>query len=283
MARAIGTGRRGVQVQIDVLLTIGAPKRGQDLMRAVYAGAVARGHDVVLTHGAVRDGAILALYGLGGADRIQYANRRGLIAFDCGYWDRKLDTRNRKYRVAFNGFHSPQFVMERDPLSDRLGDIAVADRGGNPNGPILLIGNAPKSNRVGAEGWTAAMSSRIRKTFPGRRIVYRPKPRRPLERGVHHDEVNTGRIEDALSGASLVVCRHSNVAVDACRTGVPVVCEDGAAAAIYPCALADAEQQPSPERRHHFMERLAWWQWSPQECESGAFWAWAEGWFDAIR
>jgi hypothetical protein len=269
-------------MQIDVLLTPSAPKRGQDLMRAVYAGARSRGHDAVLTRSAVREGAILALYGLGGADRIQHANRRGLIAFDCGYWDRKLDNRNRKYRVAFNGFHSPQYVMA-DVFADRLGGIEVAKSGGNPDGPIMLVGNAPKSNRVGAAGWTAAMSRKIRAAFPGKRILYRPKPRRPVEANVLHDSMSMDRIEDALKGVSLVVCRHSNVAADACRAGVPVVCEDGAASAIYPHCLENASAQPDRELRRRFMERLAWWQWSPEECEFGEFWPWAERWFSEIR
>ena len=38
----------------------------------------------------------------------------------------------------------------------------------------------------------------------------------------------TGTIADVLNGCSVVVCRHSNVAVDACIAGVPVECEGGA-------------------------------------------------------
>jgi len=58
---------------------------------------------------------------------------------------------------------------------------------------------------------------------------------------------------------------------------VPVVCEDGAAAAIYPGSLKAHASQPSAERRAEFLRRLAWWQWTPQECADGSFWRWMIG------
>lgn len=271
---------------VDVLLSASSPTKAQHLCRAIYEGAQRVGHDAVLTTGNVRAGAILVLYGLGGPDRIAYANRRGLIAFDCGYWDRKLGAQSRRYRVAFNGFHSPDMVMlGDDPSPDRMraSGVLAEPKGGNPKGPIMLVGNAPKSNRIGAEGWTAAMSRRIRKALPGRFIAYRPKPKRPFEQGVSYDRVSTGAIDDELRGVSLVVCRHSNVAVDACRAGVPVVCEDGAAAAIYPKNLECSEDQPTHDDRQRFLARLAWWQWSADECASGEFWRWADRWLPAIQ
>jgi hypothetical protein len=85
------------------------------------------------------------------------------------------------------------------------------------------------------------------------------------------------KIEAVLASASLVVCRHSNVAVDACRMGIPVVCNDGAAAAIYPSRLEDEAMQPSFETRAEFLRRLAWWQWSAAEMSSGAIWPWLTG------
>jgi len=70
------------------------------------------------------------------------------------------------------------------------------------------------------------------------------------------------------------VCRHSNVAIDACRLGIPVVCEDGAAASIYPSRLEDEAQQPSEEARRQFLHRVAHWQWSESEIARGAPWPW---------
>lgn len=271
--RGVGCGRG--QVQFDVLNSPLANTRAQGLMRALLEGAP--GLDIREFAGEPRPDAYVVLYGLGGRDRIQYANRERLIAFDAGYWDRKGP--DRRYRVAIGGFHSPQHVMGGPyPGGGRwaLSGMDIApDRVGS--GPILLVGNGPKSNAVGAEGWTRDKSRELRAKFPGQKILYRPKPKRPLEQGVSHDGVASGAIDDVLRGVSLVVCRHSNVAVDACRMGVPVVCDDGAAAAIYPQRVEDAERQPSPELREEFLHRLAWWQWSAAECRSGMFWGWITG------
>jgi hypothetical protein len=51
-----------------------------------------------------------------------------------------------------------------------------------------------------------------------------------------------------------------------------VVCEDGAAASIYPSMLARFREQPSATTRLEFLHRLAWWQWS--HSESDTFWPW---------
>ena len=268
-------GGNGDQVQFDILNSMLSNTRAQGLMRAVLEGAV--GLDAREFSGDPRQDAYVVLYGLGGRDRVQYAPRERLIAFDAGYWDRKGG--DRKYRVAIGGFHGPQFVMRGPyPGGGRWASSGMAiapDR--RSSGPVLLVGNGPKSNAVGADGWAAAKSRELRQAFPGRRVLYRPKPKKPLERGVSHDGIAAGLIDEVLKRVSLVVCRHSNVAVDACRMGVPVVCEDGAAAAIYPQRLADAEAQPSFDQRTEFLHRLAWWQWSAAECRSGAFWGWMTG------
>ena len=75
-----------------------------------------------------------------------------------------------------------------------------------------------------------------------------------------------GAIEDVLRNASLLVCAHSNTAVDACIAGVPVECDDGAAFALYAGNAA-----PNRDERRAFLEALAWWQWTTQEAPA----AWA--------
>jgi hypothetical protein len=259
-------------VQFDFLSSALSHKRAQQLVEAAHAGA--SGLDARWMGEAPRAGAYVVLYGLGGIDRIGFATRERLICFDAGYWNRKGP--ERSYRVSVGGFHCPQLVMQ-GPRPDgarwRSAGLAM-QRLGDPSGPILLVGNGPKSNAVGAAGWTARKSVELRQIFPGRRILYRPKPKKPLEVGVVHDGLALGGIDDALAGVSLVVCRHSNVAVDACRLGVHVVCEDGAAAAIYPQRLEEWERQPGSDLREEFLHRLAWWQWSAAECRSGEFWGW---------
>jgi hypothetical protein len=139
----------------------------------------------------------------------------------------------------------------------------------------MLVGNSPKANAVGAGGWAKTKSMELAKRMPERRIIYRPKPGKPAERGVIYHDISAGPIAQALEGVSLVVCRHSNVAVDACMAGVPVVCEGGAAAEIYPHTLEDAGIQPSYLVRREFLNRLAWWQWSADESVQA--WKFIEG------
>lgn len=252
------------------------------LMSHVYEGAAARGHKVFPYYG--HDDCLLITYGLGGADRLPIANRHRangekFVAFDAGYWGRSNPVLDRPYRLAINGFH-PQADVMRGPYpgSERWAQSGLKMRAtGNSRGPILLVGNAPKSIRIGAAGWSQAKLAEIRKAFPGRKVLYRPKPKRPVE-PVKADGLATGDIEDVLAGAALVVCRHSNVAVDACRLGVPVVCDDGAASAIYPNDLEQWEAQPSIDRRAEFLHRLAWWQWSMTEAKTPKFWEWLECW-----
>lgn len=267
-------------MQVEVLVTRGTSGKGRCLMEAVHAGALKVGLDSTLTVLPRKPGAVLVLYGLGGLDRARYATRPDVVSFDMGYWNRKGP--DRCFRVSVGGFHSPGLIFKGpDPGETRNRPMDVAEQV-TRDGPIMLVGNGPKSEAVGARGWSARKLAEIRKAFPGCQVLYRPKPKRPIERGVVADIVSTEPIQEALAKVSLVVCRHSNVAVDACQAGVPVVCDDGAAASIYPSALADHAKQPSLERRHEFLRRLAYWQWSQAECESGEFWLWMKGVLNAL-
>jgi hypothetical protein len=102
------------------------------------------------------------------------------------------------------------------------------------------------------------MLAKLRKRFPDRRIAYRPKR---IETELPNCSSLAGDIADAIRGSSLVVCSHSNVAVDACFAGIPVECEDGATLALY-------RDNPSPtrEQRLEFLRSLAWWNWSVTEA-----------------
>ena len=110
--------------------------------------------------------------------------------------------------------------------------------------------------------WEHRILAQVHSAYPGARILYRSK------RPEHFDGCPSidGSIEQALKGASLVVCHHSNVAVDACIAGIPVVCADGAAAALYNNDLLNPVT-PSFEERLRFLRNLAWWQWHPSEAK----------------
>lgn len=266
-------------MRIDILMTPSTHRKARILLKGIYEGALRHGHDArIFVAGSVREGAMLVLYGMGGPDRAGYRDHRPLIAFDAGYWQRKLEPHKRKFRVSFNGDHCPDYIFKGAcPSRQRLDSARLAfGEVARLQGPILLVGNGPKTLVSGALGWTAKRSRDVKMAFPERRVIYRPKPRRPKEGGVMYSSLSSPNdIDDVLNGISLVVCRHSNVAIDACRLGVPVVCDAGAAACIYPSKLADFRLQPSMEKRLEFLTRLAWFQWSPEECLGDVFWPWA--------
>jgi len=266
-------------MHFDILIAPSMKSRPVRLMEAMAESAGRHGIDArTMRTYAPRAGSVLVVYGLGGKDRLPHAEthqRAGghYVAWDAGYWHRKeLD---RFYRVSIDGFHCPQRIgaTEPDPARWNASGLSITDRH-HPQGDIVLVGNGPKSGAVGATGWAVAKAREIRAKLPGRRIIYRPK-RYFVEPGVVADGVAMAiKIEKVLDMASLVVCRHSNVAIDACRLGIPVVCDDGAAAAVYPSRLEDEAQQPSEEARRQFLHRVAWWQWSESEIARGEPWPW---------
>lgn len=226
---------------------------------------------------------LLFLYGWGG--QVQQAavaaHKGNYIAFDLGYWNRG-GIWQRKWRMSVNGFHCPEEIMKGSLPSDyRLRrDKLVISQGHAPGrvSRVLLIGNAPKSVKVIEAGWTAKRAVELKAAFPKAELIYRPKPGRPQESGVRFDSLSTKDLAAELTPGTLVVCRHSNVAVDACIAGIPVVCDDGAAAAIYPSDIHKFDDQPDRDLRREFLIRLAWWQWSIREIKTSPneFWRWTQ-------
>lgn len=174
----------------------------------------------------------------------------------AAFWDMGYGYQpERHFRVSLNGQHPTPAQMDRTPNQGRGLQYTLREDA-DPDGPILLIGMGRKS---GGTYWALGMLARLRDTYPGRSIVYRPKPGSPSQLpGVKSDMSVT--IADALKGKSLVVCRHSNVGVDAAVAGVPAQTEGGAAKWL--------EGKPfTPEVRAEFLARVAHWQYQPSEAE----------------
>jgi hypothetical protein len=194
------------------------------------------------------------------AIRRQVASGGHAIAIDLAYW-----SRNRKVRISIDGPHPQKWVMRRTLPETRLtADQPPISNVWNERGPIIIAGVGCKARKqYGAqtvEAWENKMAAECRRLFPKRLVVRRPK--KPI----------TSPIEQALRGASLLITWHSNVAVDAIRMGVPVVCKDGAAAAICPSTVSPDQRPMSDEWRMRFLSNLAWFQWDlPHEGE--ACWA----------
>jgi hypothetical protein len=216
---------------------------------------------------------VLMVYGAGHPVRRpqQFANLRAggrLVGWDLGYWDKKRGEDDAAaMRLTIDADHPHKLIRPEPPERWDAAGIDLRDDF-DPNGPVIVIGMGSKSHRMlGFDGphWEAKALQRATQAHPGRPILYRPKrPHYPNPAGAWR-RIDSVPIEDVLRGASLIVCRHSNVAVDACIAGVPVVCEDGAAAALYG---SDVRQpiNPTREQRLQFLRSLAWWQWRPEEA-----------------
>lgn len=240
------------------------------MLRAMVDAAGDAGVRVTVTDRWRRQAPWLMTYGLGHPERrtqnLQHVAEGGrLIGWDLGYWHRDVPL-TFGMRLTIDADHPHRMLVPMP--GDRFDAAGITLREDcDPNGPILLCGLGRKQRRMlGLRNheWELKALQRLRARFPGRRIVYRPKR---LEAPLERLPTSTGPIEDALRGASLLVCLHSNTAVDACIAGVPVLCEDGAALALY-------RNNPMPSRaeRLDFLRRLAWWQWSvPEAAQAWAF------------
>jgi hypothetical protein len=210
----------------------------------------------------------LMLYGAGSPARLPLVRRHlkmgGRVAmWDLGYWDRP-----EGLRLSIDAMHPTPAQLAATPAVGRRGFELREDA--NPAGPVLLVGLGPKSVYAYGLGrpleWETAKLADLRQRFPGRQVVWRPKG----DRAVPLQDLplrHAMPIDEALRGCSLVVCRHSNVAVDACIAGVPVECDDGAAAALY-----RGNPAPKREQRQDFLSRLSWWNWT--RFEAADAWSW---------
>jgi hypothetical protein len=217
---------------------------------------------------------VLLLWGPGapsrfGPMRAQVERGGRVLCCDLAYWDR-----TRKVRISIDSAHPQAWVMRREWPADRVdADGIRVESAWNPDGPVLVAGIGRKARtQYGSsvvEAWDAQMVRDAARY--GRQVQYRRKQAdAPVPAGAVL--ASDRPIDDVLRGASMLVTWHSNVAVDAIRMGIPVVCRDGAAAALCPSELPETVAPLDPSVRAQFLANLAWFQWLPSEAED--FWRW---------
>lgn len=251
-------------LKVEILLASDLILRAEKMLNAMIAAAPIAGVDVIVSKSWQNASPVLMSYGLGhpvrrGWTEAHKRNGGTLIGWDLGYWLR--DVKHAfSMRCTINDDHPHRWIRPEDPSRwDRAGIDLREDY--DPAGPIVLVGMGRKQcvlMGIGWQDWERKKLQELKDRFPDRRIIYRPK--RETDRLDGAPSI-LGPIEDVLRGASLVVCHHSNVAVDACIAGVPVECSDGAAFALYAQGI-----NPTREQRLDFLRSLAWWQWTPLEA-----------------
>lgn len=212
----------------------------------------------------------LVLFGVGAAvndqaRKAQISRGGRVLHWDLGYFDRKKIVGH--VRMSIDSDHPQQWIDRTAPNPERWEATGLCLREhADPAGPIVLVGLGKKSRAYLNEPmWERLMHAKLRIRFPGRRIIFRPKGRDPLRLKCEAD--TTTPIADLLHGASLMVCRHSNCAVDATIAGVPFEAESGAAMWLQ-------QRNFTPANRLEFLQRLSMWQWRATEAVQA--WAFAK-------
>lgn len=250
-------------VSVEILISGDEMARAARFMSEMPHGAARAGMSVKVTNRYIGKSDWLCLYGPGSPRRnpgrlAHMASGRPVASWDMGYWGRK-----EFMRVSINHVHPQEFLDRTRPDPVRLAAHGITLREDyDENGPVIVIGLGPKSRRfLELFSWEVETLKKTQERFPGKKIVYRPKPQGARDPHIAWQYVDgNSEIYDLLRGASLAVCRHSNVAVDACIAGVPVECEDGAAQWLYRHGTT-----PTAERRLDFLQRLSRWQWKQNE------------------
>ncbi|OUL98547.1 hypothetical protein A8M77_30975 [Variovorax sp. JS1663] len=240
------------------------------MLAALAAAARAAGDTVNETHRYQGGSDWLILFGVGAkehdaARRAQLAAGGRALVWDLGYIDR--EKKGGHLRMSIDTDHPPQWLEKTPSDPSRLEKLSAKLReDADPSGPILLIGLGHKSRAyLKLKNWEQRAFESVQRRFPGRRVIFRPKGADELRLACDVDP--TSSISDLLRGASLVVCRHSNVAIDAAIAGVPFEAEDGAAMWLH-------GREFTRENRLEFLKRLAYWQWKPAEAAQA--WAFAK-------
>jgi len=255
---------------VEILRARAVSASGEPMLAAISAVARACGDRVKETSSYEGKSDWLVLYGVGAAvnnaaRNAQVARGGRALVWDLGYVDRKKVVGH--LRMSIDTDH-PQQWLDKTPADGsrwrRLG-LSLREEA-NPEGPILLIGLGRKSRAyLNAPDWERNAYRDLVARFPGRRIVFRPKGVDQICLPCETDAETP--IAHLLRGASLVVCRHSNVAVDAAIAGVPFKAENGAAMWLQ-------QREFTPVNRTKFLQRLAFWQW--RSTEAAQAWAFAK-------
>lgn len=255
---------------VEFLRAIKPSSSGEPMLLALAEAARAAGDQVEETTQFRGKSDWLVLFGVGAAvndqaRKAQIARAGRVLHWDLGYVDRKKIVGH--VRMSIDGDHPQEWLDKTEPNPERWASMGVRLRNdSNSRGPILLIGLGRKSRAYLNETmWERTAHAKLRARFPGRRVIFRPKGRDTLQLKCESDA--TTPIAELLRGASLVVCRHSNVAVDATIAGVPFEAENGAAMWLQ-------QRDFTPANRLEFLQRLSNWQW--RATEAAQAWAFAK-------
>lgn len=249
---------------VEVLRGQGPSPTADAMLKAMTQAIRKSGCKVRETTAYAGDSDLLLLFGVGApthaiARQKHVDSGRHALLFDLGYFSRKKIT--GYVRMTIDHDHPQAYIGRTTPKPGRWALHGIALREDyKADGPVILVGLGRKARSyLGEPDWEVKEYQRIKREYPGREIIYRPKPRHPYP-PINCKVDQDSKIEDLLKGASLAACRHSNVAVDAIIAGVPFDAIDGA-------AMWMKGKDYLPETRLDFLRRLSYWQWKSTEAD----------------
>jgi len=206
----------------------------------------------------------LVMWGIGGDNRSYLRDNHikagGYVQlWGIGFFKRE---KVRGYcKCSINQDYATRWLDKTSPIANRWDVLQLDLRDDHdPKGHIVLAGIGPKQRMYMSptlDHWERDKLAELQKRFPGRRIVYRPKPNR-MSPQLRCETDAKSDISQVLKGAALVVCMHSNVAVDAVLAGVPFESEDGVSTWL--------KGKPyTKDTRLDFCKRISRWQYKQEE------------------
>ena len=252
------------RVDAEIYLPPGTNGTGRVILGAIADVAAAAGVSARVTDRYRGTQQWLVMWGVGADDRSAIRDRHiaaggTVVLWDIGFFNRtKFDGH---CKASINHDYATKWLDRTEPCDTRWSALGIELRDdADPKGHIVLAGIGPKQHAyIGKPiaNWEAQKLAELRRRFPGRRIVYRPKPKREYVK-LHCETDAKSEIHDLLRGAALVVCHHSNVAVDAVLAGVPFESDDGVSTWL-------RGKPYTREVRADFCRRIARWQYKRGE------------------
>lgn len=217
------------------------------MLHALYQAVIDAGDFPKITHCYEGKCDWLVVYGVG-AEVNHLARQRQnqfghTLHCDLGYTNRLTNM-----RIGVDSDHPDQWFWK---TPEGNSTVEFEDNY-DPKGPIILVGLGKKSRQyLRAFDWEAKKYRELRREFPDKQIIFRPKGNDLITLPCRTDRITP--FDQLIKGASLVVARHSNCTIDALIQNIPFRSEAGAAMAF-------------DGNRKKFMNKLARWEYSPDQA-----------------
>ncbi len=229
----------------------------------------------------INDCDLICVIGVKSMNRMSEANAAGIpyLYFDKGY--------SRKpgyWRIGLNSHQPTEYLNDIDYPEDRriMFDWNPKPwRKNRPTDDILFAGSSLKfhviKNLSHPTEYAQDVINRIR-THAKRRIVYRPKPSwkeaEPIKGTVFSREKG---IENVFDRTGVLITYGSNSCFEALLNGIPsIILGDAVTRSISDTSINEHSllnpRKASEPERLQLLNNLAYYQWKPDELESGLMW-----------